>query len=85
MINDLLDKLYGSQFFSKLDLRSKYYQVRILEENVMKTTFKTPYGHYEFKIIPFKLTNALTTFQVLMNIVLESFLKKFILVIFMIY
>jgi hypothetical protein len=79
-IDDLFDQLKGERIFSKIDLRSDYHQVRIKEEDVNKTTFKTIYGHYEFMVVTFGLSNTPTIFMCLMNGVFREYLYKFVIV-----
>ena len=66
-IEDLFNQLKGESVFSKIDLRSRYYQLQVKEVDVPKTTFRTRYGHYEFLVIPFGLSNAPAAFMDLMN------------------
>ncbi|GJR12704.1 putative nucleotidyltransferase, ribonuclease H [Tanacetum coccineum] len=79
-IDDLFDQLQGSQFFSKIDLRSGYHQLRVHKDDIPNTAFRTGYGHFEFTIMPFGLTNAPTIFIDFMNRVCRSYLDKFVIV-----
>ncbi|GJV57541.1 putative reverse transcriptase domain-containing protein, partial [Tanacetum coccineum] len=78
-IDDLFDQLQGSQFFSKIDLRSGYHQLRVHEDDIPKTAFRTRYGHFEFTLMPFGLTNVPTIFMELMNRVCRLYLNEFMI------
>ncbi|GKA24335.1 putative reverse transcriptase domain-containing protein [Tanacetum coccineum] len=80
IIDDLFDQLQGSHYFSKIDIRSGYYQLTVHEDDILKTAFRTQYGHFEFTVMPFGLTNAPSVFMDLMNRVCRPYLDKFVIV-----
>ncbi|KAL4323301.1 hypothetical protein GQ457_11G033130 [Hibiscus cannabinus] len=79
-IEDLFDQLRDASVFSKIDLRSCYYQMKVKDADVPKTSLRTRYGHFEFLVMPFGLMNAPATFMDLMNRVFKPYLDKFVVV-----
>ena len=79
-IDDLFDQLQGDSYFSKINLRLGYHQLRVREYDILKTTFRTRYGHFEFLVMSFGLTNALSAFIYFMNRVFKHYLDMFVIV-----
>ena len=79
-IDDLFDQLRGARVYSKIDLCNGYHQLRVREADIPNTMFRTPYGHFEFTVMPFELTNTPTTFMDLMHMVFQPYLDQFVVV-----
>ena len=79
-IEDLFNQLKGASVFSKIDLRLGYYQLWVKDVDVPKTAFRARYGHYEFLVMPFGVTNALAAFMDLINRVFHPYLDQFVVV-----
>ena len=79
-IDDLFDQLKGAKYFLKIDLRSGYHQLKVRRDDMPKMTFRTCYGHYEFLVMPFDLTNAPAVFRDLMNRVFKKYFDKFVVI-----
>jgi hypothetical protein len=80
LVDEILDELVGTQYFSSLDMTSGYHHIRMGLEDEYKTAFKTHHGHYQFRVMPFGLTNAPASFECAMNSILEPYLRKFLMV-----
>jgi hypothetical protein len=81
-IDELLDDIHGKVYFLNIDLCSRYNQIRVREQDIHKTTFGFHYGHYEFLVMPFGITNSPSTFHSCMNHIFNKQLRKYLLVFF---
>src|SRR4051812_21746390 len=73
-IHDLMDQMVGACVFSKINLRSEYHQIRVMTDDIQKTAFRTSYGHYEYTMMPFGVTNAPDVFMEYMNRIFHPYL-----------
>lgn len=80
IVEELFEELYGAQWFTTLDLRSRFHQILVKPEDQYKTTFQTHHGHYEYLVMPYGLTGSPTTFQSIMNHVLAPLMRKCVVV-----
>ena len=79
-IDDLFDPLRGVRVYSKIDLRTGYHQLRVRDTDMPKTAFRTSYGHFEFRVMPFRLMNAPAAFMDLMHRIFQPYLDQFVVV-----
>ena len=79
-IDDLMDQLVGARVFSKIDLRSGYHQIKVKDEDMQMTAFRTRYGHYAYLVMPFGVTNAPGVFMESMNHIFHAYLDRFVVV-----
>ena len=75
-----MDQLVGARVFSKIDLRSGYHQIKVKDEDMLKTAFRMRYGHYEYTVMPFGVTNAPGVFMEYMNRIFHAYLDRFVVV-----
>ena len=79
-IDDLMDQLVGARVYSKIDLRSGYHQIKLKDEDMQKMAFRTRYGHYDYSVMPFGVTNAPGVFMEYMNCIFHAYLDRFFVV-----
>lgn len=79
-IDDLMDQLVGAFVFSKIDLRSGYHQIRVKDEDILKTAFRTRYSHYEYSVMTFGVSNSPGVFMEYMNRIFHAYLDQFVVV-----
>ena len=79
-IDDLMDQMVGARVFSKIDLRLGYHQIRVKDDDIQKTAFRTRYGHYEYSVMPFGVTNTPGVFMEYMNRIFRTYLDRFVVV-----